>query len=139
MDLDEGQKDALIYKMTQKLRTLEGELAFDAEGLRRQVETYLLQMAGSAQPEGVKGGVVFRTPGSGTVITLERGEAELRESESKIKRIVEGCIAAAKEDFAFLEATLQNVNDKSSITDSEYKRLDEIFRYNTYWRLLEAK
>lgn len=136
MNLDEGQKVALIDKITAKLRTLEGELAFDAEGLKREVETYVLQMAGSAQPAA---GLVFRSLDSRTVITLERGEAERREAEGKIKRIVDGCVEAAENDFAFLESALENVKTKGSITDEEYKRLDAIFHYNTFWRLLEAK
>ncbi len=136
MKLDEGQKTALIDKITAKLRTLEGELAFDAEGLRRAVETYVLQMAGSAQPAA---GLVFTSLDSRTVITLERGEAERREAEGKIERIVKGCMEAAKNDFSFLETALESVKANGSITDDEYKRLDEIFHYNTYWRLLKEK
>jgi hypothetical protein len=138
MELDQEQKDALIYNITKKLQTLEGELAFDAEGLRREVETYALQMAGSSQPEIAKG-LVFHSLDSRTVITLGPGEAEKRESEAKISKIVEGCIEAAKDDFAFLGTALEDVKTKGSITDEEYKRLDLIFHYNTFWRLLEAK
>ena len=137
MQLSGSQKEALIEKIGKKLITLEGELAFDSEGLRRGVETYILQMAGNG-PEPSKG-IVFRSLDSRTVITLERGEAVKKESEEKVGRIVDGCIEAAQDDFRFLSQALENVKAKGEITDEEYKRLDAIFHYNTYWRLIEPR
>ncbi len=133
---DKAGARELAESVSLKAESLESDLANDGKALKEGVVSYLVTMAGGRQDELSGAGVRFKGPSSEVV--LKSGEADDPGSKGKIDAIVEGCMAAAKDDLEFLRRTLKSLKDPQPLPGKDAARLKDILEKNTYWRFLEA-
>ena len=136
--LDQQEAKQLCEAISAKIDYLETDLEKDAAVLRRGVESYVHTMAGGRQDELSGSGVHFRNMSSKSEVILESGEADRAEAKGKIDAIVEGCVAAARDDMKFLKSALKNIKEDRTLNDADLSKLKDILQGNTYWRFLEA-
>jgi hypothetical protein len=94
-------------------------------------------MAGGAPGPISPQGIEFSDPATGVIITLGDGESVKPGAEKKMDAIVEGCMAAAKSDLAFLKHALSSLESGKDLSAEELAALQSILGGNTYWRFMK--
>jgi hypothetical protein len=138
--LEKAENRQLCDAISEKIRTLEGDLADDANILRRAVDSFVKTMA-SAKPGELSGfGVEYydRSDPKRVLVSLANGESDRKEGERKISMIVDGSVRNARADLEFLKKCLAKLEKGQTLPEAELEDLRGILLQNSYWRFVEA-
>jgi hypothetical protein len=135
--LAKSERVELGAAISSKIDYLEQNLAGNASGLVRAVESFVRAIAGDREDVISGTGIVFRN-GSSEEIRLKNGEAAKESAKEKIERIIEGSAKAAQDDLIFLKQALETIRESGVLPENDLIKLREVIENNTYWRFIDV-